>query len=262
MVPPTPPNYERSALSGSDLSDLDRDKLQRFLERRAPTLLQQQSTERVAATLGYLTAHSGHLVPTVAGAVAFGLLPQAARPEWGVSVVRVNGTRLSCEVAAHEDLEGDLQTLLEQAMEFVAQQTRVMSSLANPHSPEAEFPASAVREGLLNALAHRDYRLTGRVSVRIFDDRLEVWSPGGMPVQFAPEQVAQRGGVSFPRNPLLASTLRSLGVMEQIGRGLVSIRQTVAQLTTAPVHFASSQADFLLVIPSRLQALAAEDGDN
>ena len=263
MVPPTPPNYERSAVTGAEYTDLDRDRLQRFLSQRAPSLLEEAPPERVATALGYLGASNKRLVPTVAGLAMFGILPQVLRPEWGVSVVRVKGTRLSDPVAARLDLEGALPSLLEQALAFVTEHSRSMSTMAALDSPEAEFPAAVVKEAVLNALMHRDYRLSGRASVRLFDDRMEVWSPGGMPVQFAPEQVAQKGGGSFPRNPLLAATARSLGIMDQIGRGLVTIRQTMADVTSSPVQFAASQADFLLVIPSRLQqAVAADEGGN
>ncbi len=263
MVPPTPSTYERSAVAGAEYRDLDRERLQLFLGRRAPSLLEQSPPERVAASLGYLGASNNRLVPTVAGLALFGSLPQVLRPEWGVSLVRINGTRLSDPVAMQQDLEGALPSLLEQATGFVAEHSRSMSTMAALDGAEPEYPANVVREAVLNALVHRDYRLTGRASVRLLDDRMEVWSPGGMAAQFAPEQIALKGGVSFPRNPLMAATARALGIMDQIGRGLVSIRQTMAEVTTSPVQVAASQADFLLVVPSRLsQTTTIENGGN
>ena len=250
-------------MAGAEYRDLDRERLQQFLGQRAPSLLEQTPPERVGASLGYLSASNGRLVPTVAGLALFGVLPQVLRPEWGVSLVRVKGTRLSDPVAAQHDLEGPLPSLLKQAAEFVAEHSRSMSTMAVLDGTEEEYPVTVVREAVLNALIHRDYRLTGRASVRLLDDRMEVWSPGGMAVQFAPEQVALKGGVSFPRNPLMAATARVLGIMDQIGRGLVSIRQTMSDVTTTPVQVAASQADFLLVIPSRLSQVAVtENGGN
>ena len=119
-----------------------------------------------------------------------------------------------------------------------------------------------MREAILNAMIHRDYRLTGRVSVRIFNDRLEVWNPGGMPVQLSLEHIAQHGGVSFPRNPVLAAAARSLGFIDQIGRGLPTIRRAMADVTSLPSHFGSSQSDSLVVLPSRLGARPIDDKGN
>ncbi len=83
-----------------------------------------------------------------------------------------------------------------------------------------------------------------------------------MPVQVAPQQLSQRGGISFPRNPLIASALRTLGHMDQIGRGLPTIVESMAQVTSAGVKFAASNADFLAVLPSPLAMHAAEPGGN
>jgi predicted HTH transcriptional regulator len=59
--------------------------------------------------------------------------------------------------------------------------------------------------------------------------------------------------VSLPRNPLLAATARTMGLGEQIGRGLAIIRRTVAQGIQIPVEIATTQNDVLLIIPSALQ---------
>jgi predicted HTH transcriptional regulator len=135
-----------------------------------------------------------------------------------------------------------------------------VANLVSPGSAEPEYPIQAVHEAVLNALIHRDYRLSGRASVRIYDDRLEVWNPGGMPVQLSLEHLAQHGGVSFPRNPVLASAARVLGLMDQIGRGLPTIRRAVSQVTSLPAHFGSSQSDFLVVVPSRFSRVSADEG--
>jgi ATP-dependent DNA helicase RecG len=255
MVPPspTPVNFERSPVYGVECDDLDQESLHIYLRHRAPQLLEAVPPERLAASLGLLAPQSGKLVPSVAGMVLFGLLPQMAHPEWGLVAVRIRGTRLSDPLAARLDIEGKLQAMLEGVLLFVKEHAANVPNLVDPTSLEPEYPRVAVREAILNALVHRDYRLSGRVTLRIFDDRLEVWSPGGMPIQLSLEHLAQHGGVSFPRNPILASSARALGLIEQIGRGLTTIRRTMAEVTTQPASFAASPADFLVTLPSRLQ---------
>jgi len=216
----------------------------------------------MSANLGLLGGISGRLVPTVAGVMLFGRHPQLIHPEWGLAAVRVKGAGLSGEVSARSDLEGNLPVMVDRALQFIRDHTSDMSNLIHDSDPDPEYPEDAVREAVINALIHRDYRLSGRIMVRVFDDRLEVWSPGGMPVQVALEHMAQRGGVSFPRNPLIASVARSLGLMDQIGRGLPLIRKVMAEVSTAPASFASSQVDFLVVLRSRLSAQTPEEKGN
>lgn len=85
----------------------------------------------------------------------------------------------------------------------------------------------------------------------MFADRLEVWSPGGSTLsQSTPLQdLLAAGGVSFPRNPLLAITARLMGLGEQLGRGLPVLRAAVAENTGEPVEIRSSHADVTVVIP-------------
>jgi predicted HTH transcriptional regulator len=261
-LPPSPVGYERSPVQGSDLEDLDQDGLHAYLQARAPELLESRAPEQLATSFGLLASAGGRTVPTVAGLILFGTYPQIGRPEWGVAVARIKGTRISDPVAARRDLEGNLPLLLEAISSFVAEQTQSIANLVDPAQSEPEYPEAAVREAALNALIHRDYRLTGRAAVRIFDDRLEVWNPGGMPVQLSLEHLAQHGGVSFPRNPVLAAAARSLGLIDQIGRGLPTIRRSISEVTSLSAHFGSSQSDFLVVLPSRLTARPGDTGGN
>jgi len=261
-LPPSPVGYERSPVPGAELDDLDHDLLRSYLQQRAPALLASRAPEQLAASFGLLANTGGRPVPTVAGLILFGTCPQISHPEWGLAAVRFSGTKMSDPVAERHDLEGRLPTLLQGAQDFVIDHTQSIANMVDPAQSEPEYPPTAVREAVLNALIHRDYRLSGRVVVRAFDDRLEIWNPGGMPVQLALEHLAQHGGVSFPRNPVLASAARTLGLIDQIGRGLPTIRRCIADVTSPPgAQFGSSQSDFLVVLPSRLTARRPDAGN-
>ncbi len=263
MVPPTPTAaFERSPVPGAEVVDLDQEILQSYLRRRAPHMLESTPAEQLAATFGLVTSTAGRSVPTVAGLMLFGVCPQVLHPEWGLAAVRIRGTKLSEPIAARADYEGRLGVLLDDALRFVRENSQHVANLVSPVESEPEYPEAAVREAILNALIHRDYRLTGRVAVRVYNDRLEVWSPGGMPVSLSLEHLAQHGGVSFPRNPILAAAARSLGLIDQIGRGLPTIRRTVAEAASLTAQFGASPSDFLVVIPSRLRAQLHSEGGN
>lgn len=235
---------ERLAISAAELDDLDKDELFRFVERRAGTLLALHTREEVAVRLGLLSKLTPRFVPTTAGLYLFGLLPQAFFPEWGVVAVHLRGTDLTAPVIEQQNLDGALPALLAQCVEFVAAR--------NLTNELAEYDALKVREALINALVHRDLRKPSRVALRLFSDRLEIWSPGGPPEGFSDlDEVAKEGGVSHPRNPIVAAAARVLGIGEQIGRGLPILAREAAG--EARVDFHASPRDFTVTLPARWQ---------
>jgi len=81
-----------------------------------------------------------------------------------------------------------------------------------------EYPLSAIREGIINAVCHRDYGESSNVQVRIFDDRLEIWSPGKLPPGITIEKLKGEHE-SIPPNPLIAKPFFLKGYIENWGTG-------------------------------------------
>lgn len=112
-------------------------------------------------------------------------------------------------------------------------QTKLNSALipnAEGREERLELPESALREAVVNGLAHRDYRSTANVQVYIFQDRVEIVTPGGLP---AGMREADLGSKSIPRNPLLFSMLYRMRLVEQIGSGIQRIRDACAEYGVA-----------------------------
>jgi hypothetical protein len=167
---------ERLAVSACDLDDLDLPALDAFLVERAPALLAATSREELGARLGLLSKGSPRVTPTLAGLYLFGKLPQHTFPEWGVGCFASTGTSLLDPVAARADLEGGVAALVAGCVAFVRGHAGEQAS-----GDATEYSESLVREVVVNALVHRDLRKTSRVALRLFVDRLELWSPGGPP---------------------------------------------------------------------------------
>ena len=85
-----------------------------------------------------------------------------------------------------------------------------------------ELPEEALREAVANAVTHRDYRSTANVHIYVFKDRIEIVSPGGLPVGMTE---ADLGVKSMPRNPLLFGMLYRMGVVENIGSSIKRIHE-------------------------------------
>jgi ATP-dependent DNA helicase RecG len=117
---------------------------------------------------------------------------------------------------------GDVYTMIDDIVAYILSKINIEYIIEHVKREERpELPEEALREAVVNALAHRDYRSTANVQVYIFKDRVEIVSPGGLPAGMTE---ADLGVKSIPRNPLLFSMLYRMEAVEQIGSGIKRIR--------------------------------------
>jgi ATP-dependent DNA helicase RecG len=116
----------------------------------------------------------------------------------------------------------------------------VVSDLKREEKPE--YPRFAVREALVNALCHRDYRLKGRrVEVRMYEDRLEVISPGGLPGYITLDNLVEE---HFSRNPRIVNGLFQWGYIEELGLGIDRMIEEMLQFGHPPPEFKATPYSF------------------
>ena len=110
--------------------------------------------------------------------------------------------------------------LVEQALEFVRRNTPVTAVLENGRRIEKPaYPAEVIREGIVNAIIHRDYLLSGTdIELAVYSDRLEIISPGRLPNGITPERM--RTGCRVARNQLLKDVMGDYGYLEHMGMGI------------------------------------------
>ncbi|MGD2088477.1 MAG: helix-turn-helix domain-containing protein [Candidatus Aminicenantes bacterium] len=92
---------------------------------------------------------------------------------------------------------------------------------SGPREEKLELPEDALREAVLNAIAHRDYRSTTNIQIYIFNDRVEIVNPGGLVGGLKMEDLGKR---SMPRNPLLFSMMERMDLVEQVGSGILRMQ--------------------------------------
>ncbi len=139
----------------------------------------------------------------------------------GVTCALFRGTT-NVHILDRRDFTGDLYSIYEECMSYL--QSRLNTAMiphAHGREERLELPEDALREALVNAIAHRDYRSTANVQVRIYHDRVEIIAPGGLPAGMKEEDLGQR---SLPRNPLLFGLFYRMDLVEQIGSGVLRIR--------------------------------------
>jgi len=147
-------------------------------------------------------------------------------PNAGVRVFRVQGTeRLTGSRHNVEELpriEGALPAVIERAYAVISGMIRRSARLHDLFFREMpEYPTFAWQEALVNAVAHRDYRVGGRsVEIWLYEDRMEVVSPGGLLPEVGVDRLKQREPVHYSRNPRLTRVLAELSLMREQGEGI------------------------------------------
>ena len=166
------------------------------------------STERILSNLKLLKLP--HL--TLAGLLLFGKEPQQIRPQLMVKAVAFIGNRLEgTEYLDSEDIESTLGEQFKGTMGFLKRNLRKQQNGQNFNFPGIlEIPEVALEEAVVNALVHRDYLISSSIRVFIFDNRVEIISPGKLPNTATVESI--RAGIQIVRNPVLISFIPKLGI--------------------------------------------------
>lgn len=162
-----------------------------------------------------------------AGVLLFSKDPTRVYPQSCIRLLAFPGKERDPKPIDSVDLTSPIPRALEQSLKFIHRNTRhpmVVKGMRRLRLDE--YPIEALREAIVNAMAHRDYDdATRKIHVEVFTDRIEVISPGLLPSRITLEQM--RSGKLLPcsRNPVLAQGLRLLGLMEELGTGVVRMKQ-------------------------------------
>jgi len=224
---------ELRPVSGADLADLDRRRLKDYFGRVRQQDVPGDSDDTGWTTLLINTEIMVEGGVTVSGMLLFGRNPNRFLPQAGIDAVALPGLEKDYAAKGRAALRGPMTPLLnvdgdlvesglvEQAVEFVGRNTGVSAQLDGGarRSERPTYPVEAVREGVVNALIHRDYLLSNTdIELAIYANRLEIISPGRLPNGITPERM--RAGTRASRNQLLKDVMRDYGYLEHMGMGI------------------------------------------
>jgi ATP-dependent DNA helicase RecG len=244
--------------SEAALDDLDPDQVRAYAkllhERTAFPEAQggASSPEEILLRRGCLQRVDGELRPTYAALLLFGRYPQQWLPNATLLAARFSGETFTDRFIKQE-IRGTLPEQLRQAEAFVLENLHSVVHLVGLTRQETlEYPAEAVRELLVNAVAHRDYNVQGdNIHLNLFSDRLEVQSPGGLPGPVTLENLLE---ARFSRNAILAQVLSDLGFVERLGYGLDRVVAVVRQHNMRPPRFEETAGCFRVTLFSSAEA--------
>ncbi|MGI8810545.1 MAG: ATP-binding protein [Acidimicrobiales bacterium] len=232
---------EDQGVAGVTAADLGTDRLRRFLAER----LSRRRVDVPAALrdLGMVTPDGAVRLATF---LVFGREPQRDNRRFGIVVSRYEGPTTGRPVLRDRtELVGSLPALVEAADRAVYEEMRrdaVVRGLVREEVPE--FPPVAIREALVNAVGHRDYGQRGAsVEVRLFDDAVEVESPGPLAGYVTVENLRD---AQYSRNVRIMDYLQRLRLAEEAGTGIDKMISEMEDALLDPPDFEERDGSFLV----------------
>ncbi|MFN5316456.1 MAG: RNA-binding domain-containing protein [Planctomyces sp.] len=204
---------------GTSVSDIDVEYFRQFFTKRFGMDLEEQGLSLAQVLTNMRLLSTGLL--TVSGALLFATDPTPLVPAFHIKAVCYPGTDIhASQYADSADIYGRIDSQFEQAMSFVLRNLRREQRDQGVNSEGIlEVPRIVFEELLANAIIHRDFFVSAPIRIFMFDDRIEIISPGHLPNNLTVANI--RSGNSNMRNPILASYATKVLPYRGLGNGIV-----------------------------------------
>ncbi|MDZ7359107.1 MAG: putative DNA binding domain-containing protein [candidate division KSB1 bacterium] len=156
---------------------------------------------------------------TLAGLLLFGKNPERLRPQFVTKATYFAGKDVSVrDFIDKQDVHGKLIEQFKEGRAFIKRNLRRIQTTKNFNAPGVlEIPEEAFAEAIANAIVHRNYYISAPIQIYLFDDRLEIHSPGNLPNTITEQNI--KFGVHVERNPTILSFLEKDAEFSYTGRG-------------------------------------------
>lgn len=210
---------DETLVNGTTINDINDDFFKEFIGKKHGKSIDElgQSVSELLSNMGML--RNGNL--SLGGLLLFGKNPQQYRPTFTIQCVSIVGNDISSkDYRDKEDpFTGNLQELYEKTLSFITRNLKKIQEGDSFNSQSVlELPIETIEELLVNAFVHRDYFVNTSIKVFIFDNRIEIVSPGKLPNTLTIENI--KAGTSIPRNPIIFSNVRYILPFVGVGSGI------------------------------------------
>jgi ATP-dependent DNA helicase RecG len=244
--------FDAQACVGASLSDL---ALDLFTNTYRPLAIDAEiiaenhrPVEQQLASLRFFDLTRNY--PTYAGLIVFGKDLAGWLPNAFVEYVRFDGLHMADEVVAEKRFQGDLLSVVRDLAAYVGLITdkRPVRTSTLQETMVADYPESAIREFLMNAILHRSYEAPAPVRFYEYSDRIEIQNPGPLYGLARPDNFPTQ--TSY-RNPVLAEAMKTLGAVNRFGRGVERAQAALTRNGSPPAEFIFGDLHFGVTIRSR-----------
>ncbi len=206
-------------VAGTTMDDIDKRTLNRLIQEKTGVKIEELGLP-LAKLLENLNFYKQGVL-TNGGLLLAGKDVQRFRPLFSVKCVAFDGNSIT--VNRYRDrtdaLQGNLSELFEQTMYFIRRNLRLIQVSEGFNTrPQLEVPKETIEELVVNALVHRNYFIQADIKIFIFDDRIEIISPGNLPNTLTIDNIKM--GISISRNPILYTNAPYLLPFVGVGSGI------------------------------------------
>lgn len=240
--------YDETEIYKASLYDLDFESFGSFIKNYLNLEVTEQLVENYMKNMRVLSTGGK---PTLTGLLFFGAHPQKFFPHAKVVAAYIDGKDISVPPRDKKEILGRMDQVLQNTMGFLklylTEEHRIKDL-----EPEAylEIPSEALREALVNAVAHRDYTISAPTRIFIFKDRVEFHTPGRLPNTVTIDSM-KIGGAHVLRNPTIYNLLAKMGLVTDIGSGVLRIIESVKKALQKDVQFELIETEFIVTIPRK-----------
>jgi len=232
----------------ADYDAINEDEVKEFLEKRATQLKLDVPTRNIddilRNILKVVKEYKGEIKPTNTGLLFFGKNPSDFIPQNEIRIARFKGvTRL--ETIDSQEVNGPIYKMLDEVKSFFRRNTRIANKIVEFKRVDIpEYPYEAIREALINAIAHRDYDRTGApILFSVFDDRVEISNPGGVIAGLTIDEIE---GKHETRNKKICEIFSQTKDMERYGTGIIKMKNLMVRHGLNEPEFLE-EGDFFIV---------------
>ncbi|MBD5503980.1 MAG: cell filamentation protein Fic [Lachnospiraceae bacterium] len=253
-------HYEDEPDYDAKISDLDEGLIKQYKEILGNPDI---PTEQLLSSRGFMREQNGEKYLTNAAVLLFARNVYQFYPNCRIRFVRYDGTSAGVgtqmNIIKDANIEYSILRIVEEAKKFIAVQLREFTSLdaeTGNFKTVDEYPPFAWTEGIVNAVAHREYAMEGKyIKVTMYDDRLEIESPGKLPNIVTVENIRT---TNFSRNPRMARVLADFGIVKELNEGVKRIYSDMEDyFLDAPEYSEPSGQTVKLVLRNNIIARTA-----
>lgn len=210
--------FDKQICEDAELEDIDKKKVRDYLKLREKN---RNVSSKIKMPLSQFLTNVkavSNKKPTNAGILFFAKNPLKFISHAQLRLVRIKGIKIYNNILDRLDCNGTLWEMVDQAEDFIRKNIRLLGFRTEKsfrREDRFDYPIRALREAIINGLIHRDYFNLADVRVFIFDDRIEIVSPGPFPKGVTPNKPKHK-----PVNKILSDLMYDIGYIEKYGSGI------------------------------------------
>lgn len=213
-------HYDLTGIRNSSVADLNMYQIDKYFDKYVLKLSEENETEKINILKNAeILTNEGEM--TVAGALIFGINPPKHLAQSGISFAKFAGNEIDSELLDKKTINGSLDVVIDTCTSLLQNFIPTPTDIIGNKRVETKsgWSSRVFREIIANACIHRNYSIIGsKIRVFMFDDRIEIISPGRLPNTVTIEKL--KIGVSYAVNPVIVKFMENMGYIDKLGRGI------------------------------------------